>query len=315
MKYSSYTFVSSQLDYDSFGMITVGRSWSVGSGFRYGFNGMENDDEVAGNNNALDFGARIYDSRLGKFFSIDPKSSIFCWISPYSFAGNSPIFYLDYEGLSINGGFSVENNSSQAVILVGNGLEIRTTLNTQTNKVHTDYYQGTNTNLQGDLLNTSLVLEPNQRFVVTVTEESITNDDGSISKISRYSGIIYDMSDNSIVNEVNIFDIDGIDLTPNQSVTLPDGKKLTEENAQNDVQGEDWVTFDSNNDQMTEGDRIDVKFKSGLLNSIKGELHIGPMPQNQITINIQGTSSLRLSIQGSETLNTPEIIYPEINNN
>jgi len=31
--------------YDPFGMITVGRSWEVGSEYRYGFNGKENSDE------------------------------------------------------------------------------------------------------------------------------------------------------------------------------------------------------------------------------------------------------------------------------
>ena len=29
--------------------------------YTYGFNGMEKDDEVKGNGNSLDFGARVYD--------------------------------------------------------------------------------------------------------------------------------------------------------------------------------------------------------------------------------------------------------------
>ncbi len=29
--------------------------------YRYGFNGMEKDDELKGNGNSYDFGARIYD--------------------------------------------------------------------------------------------------------------------------------------------------------------------------------------------------------------------------------------------------------------
>jgi hypothetical protein len=32
----------------------------------FGFNGMEQDNEVQGQGNAYDFGARIYDSRLGR---------------------------------------------------------------------------------------------------------------------------------------------------------------------------------------------------------------------------------------------------------
>ncbi len=46
------------------------RSFSSSS-YRYGFNGKEKDDEVKGEGNSLDFGARMYDSRLGRFLSID----------------------------------------------------------------------------------------------------------------------------------------------------------------------------------------------------------------------------------------------------
>ncbi len=38
--------------------------------YRYGFNGMEMDNEKNGNGNTMDFGARIYDSRLGRWFSV-----------------------------------------------------------------------------------------------------------------------------------------------------------------------------------------------------------------------------------------------------
>ena len=41
--------------------------------YRYGFNGKEKDDEVKGSGNSYDFGGRnIYDSRTGRFNSIDP---------------------------------------------------------------------------------------------------------------------------------------------------------------------------------------------------------------------------------------------------
>ena len=34
--------------------------------YRYGFNGMEKDDEVSGSKNYYNFGARMYDSRIGR---------------------------------------------------------------------------------------------------------------------------------------------------------------------------------------------------------------------------------------------------------
>jgi len=101
MKYSSLTNISSQWDYDSFGMLTVGRNWSGGSEFRYGFNGKENEDEIAGNNNDLDFGARIYDSRLGKWFSPDKFQATYPSNSTYSYCLNNPIYLVDKNGDNI----------------------------------------------------------------------------------------------------------------------------------------------------------------------------------------------------------------------
>ncbi|MBL4862798.1 MAG: hypothetical protein JKY09_07275 [Crocinitomicaceae bacterium] len=66
--------------------------------YRYGFNGMEKDDEVSGNNNSYDFGARMYNPRVGKWFSTDPMQTAFPSHSPYSFVNNSPILYKDLEG-------------------------------------------------------------------------------------------------------------------------------------------------------------------------------------------------------------------------
>ncbi|MDD3875999.1 MAG: hypothetical protein PHT69_05225 [Bacteroidales bacterium] len=66
--------------------------------YRFGFNGMEADNEFKGSGNSYDFGARIYDSRLGRFLSIDPLFSAFPSESNYIFSGNSPILYIDVDG-------------------------------------------------------------------------------------------------------------------------------------------------------------------------------------------------------------------------
>src|SRR5690606_25374295 len=56
---------------------------------------MEKDDEIKGNGNSYDFGARIYDSRLVRWLSLDPLASKYPSESPYIFVGNNPIFYID----------------------------------------------------------------------------------------------------------------------------------------------------------------------------------------------------------------------------
>lgn len=71
-----------------------GRKYSAGSGYRYGFNGKEDDDETGWQ----DYGFRIYDSRLAKFFSVDPLADDYPYYSPYQFAGNMPIWFIDLDG-------------------------------------------------------------------------------------------------------------------------------------------------------------------------------------------------------------------------
>jgi RHS repeat-associated protein len=66
---------------------------------RYGFNGKEGDAEgMGGGGSTQDYGFRIYNSRLGKFLSIDPLFHDFPYYSPYHFAGNQPIVAIDLDG-------------------------------------------------------------------------------------------------------------------------------------------------------------------------------------------------------------------------
>ncbi len=75
-----------------------GRKFKAADGYRYGFNGKENDNEVKGEGNQQDYGMRVYDGRLGKFLSKDPLSFKFPFYSPYHFAGDNPIRNLDLDG-------------------------------------------------------------------------------------------------------------------------------------------------------------------------------------------------------------------------
>ncbi len=86
-------------DYYAYGSPMKGRIYTTQTGsYRFGFNGKENDNEVKGEGNSLDFGARIYDSRLGRWLSVDPLAAKYPDESPYSFAGNSPIVIIDPNG-------------------------------------------------------------------------------------------------------------------------------------------------------------------------------------------------------------------------
>jgi len=75
-----------------------GRNFSAGNGYRYGFTGKENDNEVKGEGNQQDYGMRIYDTRLGRFLSVDPLTDEYPWNSTYSYAEGDPINYIDLDG-------------------------------------------------------------------------------------------------------------------------------------------------------------------------------------------------------------------------
>ena len=82
-----------------FGMIMPGRSFTSES-YRYGFNGKEKDDEVKGGSGTqYDYGFRIYDPKIAKFLSVDPLTKDFPFYTPYQFAGNKPIAFIDIDGL------------------------------------------------------------------------------------------------------------------------------------------------------------------------------------------------------------------------
>ncbi len=87
--------VLSSQDYYPFGMIQPGRSYNSGN-YRFGFNGMEKDDEIKGGGNSYDFGARIYDSRIGTWLSLDRKSK--AYRSNYIFCADNPIIFIDPDG-------------------------------------------------------------------------------------------------------------------------------------------------------------------------------------------------------------------------
>ncbi|PCI97009.1 MAG: hypothetical protein COB15_08570 [Flavobacteriales bacterium] len=90
--------VVSASDYYPFGSLMPGRNFSSSS-YRFGFNGMEKDDEMHNTSgSSYDFGERIYDARLGKFTSMDPKDRYLPSLSPYSYAANNPIYFMDEEG-------------------------------------------------------------------------------------------------------------------------------------------------------------------------------------------------------------------------
>jgi RHS repeat-associated protein len=90
-------------DYYSYGSTINERTYDYSSTkFRFAFNGKELDNEVYGFGNFQDYGARMYNTRLGRFISADPIivfQKRYTWLSSYQFASDNPIKYIDFDGL------------------------------------------------------------------------------------------------------------------------------------------------------------------------------------------------------------------------
>jgi len=92
--------IATAQDYYPFGMLMPGRTYtaSTATNYRFGFNGKENDNEVKGVGDQIDYGMRYYDPRAGRFLSVDPIAGKFPFYSPYEYGGNSPIRFIDLDG-------------------------------------------------------------------------------------------------------------------------------------------------------------------------------------------------------------------------
>ncbi len=89
------TYIASSQDYYPFGMIMNGRNWNT-SGYRFGFNGQEKDNEIYGDGNATTALFWEYDPRIGRRWNLDPQPQES--ISDYTVLENSPLINIDILG-------------------------------------------------------------------------------------------------------------------------------------------------------------------------------------------------------------------------
>ena len=89
---STNTVISAQ-DYDAWGYILENRTYNS-SAMKYDFTGKERDDETSYDY----FGARYYDSRIGRWGQVEPLLDKYVNISPYCYSLLNPINSFDPNG-------------------------------------------------------------------------------------------------------------------------------------------------------------------------------------------------------------------------
>lgn len=119
--------------YESYAFGMLKKSFSSPS-YRYGYQGSEKDDEITGVEGAhITTFFREGDTRLAKWWSIDPKAARQPWHSPYSFMGGNPILNNDVLGdiIKIQGkfGFRLRTRLNLTLLRVVGPKEVRQLVN------------------------------------------------------------------------------------------------------------------------------------------------------------------------------------------
>lgn len=135
-------------DYYPFGMIMDQQDYFA-SGIlsnKYLYNNKElQDDELAGTSlDWYDYGARFYDPELGRFHCVDPLATDYYFQSPYAYAANNPIRFIDIFGLSAGDFYDKELNyigtdgiADNKKYVVTNSYDVQKIISNNQNNVNT----------------------------------------------------------------------------------------------------------------------------------------------------------------------------------
>ena len=93
---TSSTVIEQNAYYPFGGRHTFSQTYTQTTSNRYKFNGKE--QQTIGNIGLLDYGARMYDTKIARWLVQDPLAEKYYPFSSYSFSGNNPIMNIDRDG-------------------------------------------------------------------------------------------------------------------------------------------------------------------------------------------------------------------------